>query len=296
MRAARLAASLMGIGLAMGCFGAEPERPVQLPDFHVEGDMPQTRMPRDQMYEMRTTVEERYRTFALDSYTVVKYARSPVKTAIKSLIRDANGKVVADITTERGVYEVTAQYAGLFAASNQPAEQSGLFFLLKIRCDRRDITLGFMEDLFREYSDFSARRLELVRRQYRSKRKDEFKELSHVMTADEIVIVASDAAAASKIAAKLAVKADGRGIRVPAVQLKEMTARLGRDFRVSDDPAAIDYLSPWRHDEALPAAKEHCALLAIGWAVYRPQFFSHYRYEVIVPGIMNSPEARKPGP
>lgn len=280
--------------LLAGCAGvlsaAEPAPPVvALPDYTVKGSNPLKLVPYDQLLELQAVARRQYDTFVLDSYTVRKYPNAVYREDVKSLIRDARGNKIKELTNGEGVYTLSPDFAGLFASSNQPDDQAALYFLLQTQRTPDETTLGFAEDLLREYGEFIAARLAFVQQHYAVKRKEEFRELYEVTVPDEIIVVATSDEAAGRIAAKWGGTAAGRTVGFAKEQLADARRKAGRDARLAEHPGDIECIAPWRRSETAPLVQNHAALFMIGFAEYRAHFFAQPRFDVVLPAMRNPP-------
>jgi hypothetical protein len=275
--------------------GAEPPSPlVALPDYTVKGSNPLKLVPYDQLLELQAVARREYNTFVLDRYTVRKYPNAVYREEVKSLIRDARGNKVKELTNDKGIDALSPAFAGLFASSNQPDDQAALYFLLQTRRTPDETTLGFAEDLLREYGEFIAARLAFAQQHYAVKRKEEFRDLYEVTVPDEIVVVATSDEAARRIAGKWGGSAVGRTVGFSKEQLGAARRKAGRDTLLAERPGDIDCIAPWRRGETAPIVQNHAALLMIGFAEYRAHFFSPPRFDVVLPALRNPPPREKP--
>ncbi len=259
-----------------------------LPKYDVTADVMAAMIPCDQVRDIGDDAKARCHSFDLSTITLVKAPASRFPKPVRCFVRAADGHVIQEITKEGFMYPADSHWPAGFLSSNQPAEYSAFYFMLRPHLSSSRITLGDVDQLLTEYTAFSEKRLSAAIRHYGAMG-GAFFELSWAMVPDEIAFIATSPAAAAAIGQRLGVAAHQKIVRVSIEKWAELKAQRGVAFPVADGATEIDCITPWRSTTGLPLVLDHAALLRIGWVQYQKQPTETPRRDIIVVGMYSAP-------
>jgi hypothetical protein len=246
----------------LSCRGEEP---IRLPEYSVSADIIAKMVPRDQVADIARQAAQST-TFRFDEITMAKAPSSLFPRPVKCLVRDAKGKVLDDVTNERLTIPVDVTWKTGFLSSNQPAEFSRFYLLLRPKLDPAGVSIGFCEQLLDEYATFSQRRLDAANRYYSA---------GHALAADlvwytvpdQIALAFRSPEACADTAHAVGVKPQGRILRLDRTTIENLLAKHGRAWTLAAR-RDVDCVTPWAALGPLPEIRDGAALFRVGWIEY----------------------------
>ncbi len=269
--------AVLTTGSARAEEGAAEERVTVMPTYKVTAGLVSDMIPCRQVLELSREVAARFKSFEVSVLTAAP-AGSSTKP-LRCFIRDADGHVRRELTNESQVFPIEATWGDGFLSTNYGEGAAGYYLMLKPRFPAEQITVGDLETLLDEYTDFARRRLDVAISRYGT-RNLRTGDLYWRVMPTEVVCVATSPEVARALASRCGAVLEGSSVRIAAEVIEDLKKRNGAGWVVTKR-SEMTCVAPWTRVLGLPHVKDSAALYEIGWMEYRSDVMAKPQREVI---------------